>query len=358
MKRHVTAAAMAMAIALISAPNVTAFDDLLRLAPTFPTGMDLPYVFDYTAPRGGFAPQAPTRWGPADEQIAAALMQGEAPDAVTGVDFSAIRSVFSMGEPPSIVTVLFGPAGFAAATPAALAGRGFEKSMLEGLPVLAQGDDHAIDLANAREPDPFGEGLGKSQRILLGGDFLIRTSGWTELRATVAALAGPPSLDANLWIAIVRGLRAASGDNAHLDIATGFSAIAFLDPGPSLDKLLTDPAGAMKSRSKAPPQENIVFPFAVFAVTQNADRASLQIALPFGSEAEATNAGQIISDRIVAHPHTPSRPRIDIEPVAPYSIVVLSLDFPVAEASAARDLYSSWISDIFQRQFTPLTLGF
>jgi hypothetical protein len=349
---------VAGAIALISTVSATAFDDLLRLAPTFPAGLDLPYVFDYTAPLGGFTPDAPTFYGPSDEQIRAALLAGEAPDALTGVDFSAVTAVLSIGDPPSTITVLFGLPGFADATPAALLGRDFEQSALEDVPVFSLGQDYAVDFANARQPDPFAQGMGKSQRILVLGDLLIRTAGWPELRSAVASLAGPLPVD-SLWIATIRGLRNAAGDSPHLDIASGFSAAAFFDPGPDIGDLLADPQSIIKSQKKAPaPQENIVFPYALFAVSQNAERASTQIALPFGTEAEADNAGELLSDRLVVNPFTPSRPRVDIIPVDAYFIAVLSIDFPVAEAAAARDLYTRWMADIYQRKFVPLMLDF
>lgn len=351
------AMAGAVAIALIWSVNATAFDDLIRFAATFPDGMDQPYVFDYTAPLGGFTPNGPTRYGPSDAHINAALLGGGAPDTTTGVDFSAVTGVLSIGDPPATLTVLFGPDGLAAAAPEALLARDFEETMVEGWPVFARGDDYAISLANAREPDPFAGGMGKAQRLALGGDFLLRTAAWPEMETALAALPRP-SNDANLWAAMVEGLRAASGPDAHLDLASGWSATAFFDPGPDIGQL-SDPAAVMKTKSKAPvARETIVFPFALFAVTQTAERASAQIVLPFGEEAEATAAATVIADRLVTHPHTPSRPRIDVEYVEPYSIAVLSLDVPIAEASTARDLFSGWMGEIYQRRFAPLALGF
>ena len=352
MSRRVT---MGATLALILTSNSLAFDHLIRFAAVFPDGLELPYVFDYTAPSGGFTADGPTRYGPADAYLNAALLAGNTPDAATGIDFSAVTGVLSIGEPPGTLTVLFGADGFADAAPAALAARDFEQSQVEGWPVFARGDDYAISLPDAQNPDPLASGMGKAQRLALGGDFLLRTAGWPEMRAALTALPRP-SNDANLWAAMVEGLRAASDENAHLDLASGWSVKAFFDPGPGIEAL-SDPAAVMKSRSKAaPPTETVVFPFVIFAVTQTLEGAALQIALPFGDDTEAAAAAATISDRLVAHPHTPSRPRVDVQYVEPYSIAVLSLDF--AEPSAARDLYSSWMGDIYQRRFQPLTLGF
>ncbi len=351
------ALAMAAALALAPTSNAIAFEHLIRFAATFPDGIEQPHIFDYTAPSSGFTPDGPTRYGPSDAHINAALMGGAAPDATTGIDFSAVTGVLSIADPPETLTILLGPDGFAAAAPAALAARDFEETQVEGWPVFARGDDYAISLAHAQDPDPLGSGLGKAQRLALGGDFLLRTAGWPEMEAALAALPRP-SNDANLWAAMVEGLRAAWGETAHIELASGWSVSAFFDPGPGIE-LLSDPQAVLKSKSKpSAAPESVVFPFVLFAVTQTDERVSLQIALPFGDDAEAIAAGEVIADRLVTHPLTPSRPRIDVEYIEPYSIAVLSLDFPAAEATAARDLYSGWMGDIYQRDFYPLVLDF
>lgn len=350
MKRQVSAAALAAAL---MATPVTAYEDLIEFAAVFPAGIEKPYVFDYTAPSGGFTADS---YAPADQQISAALLAGGT-DPTTGVDFSRVTGVLSVGDPPATITVLLGPDGFAGGAPAALAPRGFTRSQVEGYPVFARGDDYAISLADAAAPDPFAGGMGKSQRLALGGDFLMRTAGWPELNGALAALPRP-SNEANLWGAMVEGLRASAGYDAHLELASGWTVSAFFDPGPGIDQL-SDPTLVWKSRSKIittpAGAEPVAFPFVLFAVTHSEGKAALRIVLPFDDDARAMTAGEVIAERLVEHPLTPARPLVDMQYVEPYSIAVISLDF--ADAAQAQDLYAAWMRDIHQRRFQPLMLG-
>ena len=334
-----------------------AFDDLIGFAGIIADNPPSPYVFDYTAPLGGFAADSATGFGPSDYALGGALTSDTNPDPVTGVDFSEVTAIFSTGEPPRTITVLVGEPGFADSAPEVLLARDFSKSDIAGYPVFARGEDYAVDLAAASEPDPFAKGLGQSQRLALGGDFIMRSAGWPELETALGAL-NSPSMQANLWAAIFEGLRSSSNHEGHVDLASGWLATAFLDTGLDID-LLADPASVLKSQSKATaPSSTILFPMAVFAVTQTASTASVQIALPYGDEQSAELAGKEIGQRLIYHPFTPSSPRIEVQYAEPYSIAVISIDMPVAEAKAARDLYARWMADIYARKFAPLEIDF
>ena len=348
MRRLATVAAVAAAM---TATPAAAYENLIRFAAIFPDGIERPYVFDYAAPLGGFTPRGPA---PGDRQIGIALASG-ALDPLTGVDFARVSAVLSVGDPPSTITVLVGEDGFASGAPAALLARGFAGTEVDGIPVFARGADHAISLADAADPDPFASGMGKAQRLALGDDYLVRTAGWPELNTALAALPRP-SNDANLWAAMVEGLRASAGYDSHLDQASGWTVSAFFDPGPGID-LLSDPALVWKSRSKittAAPSEPVVFPFALLAVTQYEGAASLSIVLPFDDDMRAQRAGEVIAQRLAEHPLTPAEPVVDVQYMEPYSIAVIGLD--LADPAQAYRLYAAWIGDIHQRRFLPLML--
>lgn len=341
--------------ALLAAMPAAAYEDLIRFAAVFPTGIDNPYVFDYAAPPAGFGADGAAAYGPSDIPLASAL-RAASKDPVTGIDFSRVTAVLTAGNSPSTITVLVGAEGFDSGVASALAKRGFAASEVTGVPVLAWGEDHAISLADALAQDPLGGGMGRSQRLALGGDFVLRSSAWPEMRAALAALPRP-SDEANLWGAMVEGLRASAGHDAHLSLASGWTVSAFFDPGPGIESL-SDPAAVWESRGKpAPPpaQQSVAFPFALFAVTELDGAVSLSIAVPFADDAGALAAGEIIADRVAAHPDTPSAPRTDMQYIEPYSISVVSLDF--ATAAQAVEHHSRWLADIHRRRFHPLMLG-
>jgi hypothetical protein len=337
-----------IALALLAAltTSTPAFDDLLLMAPAIPTDPDLPVAFDYTAPRDGFAPDSPA-YGPGDHALAAALLRGGI-DQMTGVNFGSVDGVLTMGTPPGVVTVLFGPEGFAGGTASALLDRGFTEAIVEGFPTYSKGDDYAVDIAAARDPDPFASGLGRSQRVALGDDFLLVTAGTDELTRSLAALYAIPGID-DFWTPTFKGLQAAAGAESHLFIASGWNGTAFIDPG--LPSLTTG-----KTKSKAPPpRDNVIFPVAVFAATQTDASASVHIAMPFGSAEEAERGSSMIAERVLDEGFGPVSSTVEtLDGFVAIGIVTIE----VRDAKAARDLYASWMALINQRQFTPLAIAF
>lgn len=341
----------------LAAP-AAAFDQLRQFIGTMSMGSH--DEFFYAAPLHGFSAESPTLLGIADDGIRTALLGGEAAGAtaitMTGVDFSAVTGVLTYGQPPDEISVLFGQPGFTTDAPQTLAARGFEERSVNGYQVMALAEDYALDLATARNGDPFNAGLGKSQRLAIGGDFMVRTAGWQPLEALLEQLPTRPTLDGSAWQSMLDGIAAASGDGAHLDAAIGWPGSAFIDtPMPDME---TFELGPDKTKLKRAPGELPIFPAALFALTQTADTASVHIALPFGRIDDAERAATTLAERLVLNPLTPHRPRIEITGPIELPVAVVSLDYPVAEAATARDLLLSWNGDILQRRFAPLLLSF
>lgn len=340
-----------LAMLTLSAP-AAAFDDLLSAVGAFPSGIDTPYIFDYVAPSNGFAD---FRRGLADNQLAQALATASGVDPVTGIAFGDVTGVLTIGDPPKTLTLLFADPGFADGAPEALASRGFEETVVDDVAVFARGEDYALDLAAARDPDPFASGMGKSQRLAFGPDYMLRSAGWPEMRTALAALPAP-SPDKKIWTAMINGLRSASGEGAHLDVASGWAVSAFFDPGPGIELLLDPEAAKAKLEQPVSSGAPIVFPYVLFAATQSPTQASTHMVLPFGDEAQARAAGDEVAQRLATYSPTPTLPRVTIAEDGPFFVAVVSLDVAAADSKQAQDLFDRWMGGVYQRDFKPLML--
>lgn len=335
-----------------------AFDDLLRAVGALPPVVEQPLAFTYVAPHGGFALGNGTSFGRVDDaQLTRALVFAEK-DELTGVDFGAVNGVLSLGVPPQTTTILFGKPGFAADAPEALLARGFMEAEDGFVRTFSHGDDYAVDMAAAREPDPFGSGLGKSQRLALGEDFLIRTAGWPEMGTAVQNFEEPPAYT-NVWADTILAIENEAGIDAELEIASGWTMFAFGAADP-LDALGSASGGKVKI--KTPDVEpSLVFPFAVIALTRNDETGAIHIAIPYSDPEMAQEAGDIIASRLTELPITVGTPEVfvvparDVEDSVP--VMVLTLHTPLNSLGDVQALYSRWMGAIYQRDFQPLMSG-
>ena len=337
----------------VLAPPAQAFDNLERFASALPASLETPYLFDYAAPSTGFGMEGRGGHIPTDAYLARAIAEGASPDAATGIDFSAVKGVLVFGQPPAQVTVLFGDMGFVAQAVAALPPRGFESRQVEAFPVYWRGDDYAVSIATASEPDPLAAGLGKAQRLALGGDFLVRTAGWTEMEETLADL-DRPTISGDAWRNLFVAVEGVSGENPTLELASGWAGTAFLATPD-----LSDPvAPAQKSKTKGPAAELLLFTTALFALTLSDDMAGLHIALPFVDTDVAGHAGSLIARRLEEFPGAPVAPSQHVANLNGQYFAVLTLPFPPAEVDDAHALYVAWMRAIQQRDFQPLMMAF
>jgi len=341
-----------LAVLAISAlpATVSAFDQLDRFAPLFSANQQDPLAFTYLAPRGGFHADSPTLYGMEDHVLLQSIVNGIGVDPTTGIAFPQVTGAISTGQAPTQLTVLVGKPGFLDAAAATLTARGFERSEEAGQSVLSKGDDYAMDFAAMS--DPLGSGMGKSQRLALGEDFLIRSSGWPEMRTALASLDTPPPLS-ELWRATITGLRQASGES-WLALAFGWNAVSFFDIGDPA-ALTLDPNAAMAK--PAPASALPVFPHAIIALTQDSDAAAIRIALPFGSAEQAQQAGAIIADRLLARPDTATtQPSATVEAAAPYFIAVITMQVPDESLADTAARFASQNNAVMQRDYGVLQL--
>lgn len=344
----VTLAALAISVLPQAA---TAFDQLERFAPLFSDDPQSPLVFTYVAPLGGFSLDNPVLYGTDDHVLLNALIDGTGVDPSTGIDFPQVIGMLSTGQPPRQLTVLFGKPGFLDATEAALTKRGFTRSEVASLTVMSKGEDYALDLATA--DDLLGSGMGKAQRLALGGDFLIRSAGWPELRTALINLENPGATTA-LWRATITGLRQASG-SSWLDTAIGWNAVGFLDIGDPAEVLLSPDSAKTKQPAPAPLP---VFPHAIIALTQDNDSGAVRIALPFGTEEQAQQAGAIIADRLLARPDTAgTQPGIAVQTVASYFVAVVTIEVEGESLADTAKRFAGQNSAVMQRNYDILKLG-
>ena len=285
-----------------------------------------------------------------DYVLLQALVDATDIDPITGIAFPQVTGTLTAGQSPNQLTILFGQPGFLDATEAAQTARGFTASDEAGMRILAKGDDYALDFAAM--DDPLGGGMGTSQRLALGDDFLLRTAGWPEMRAALASLESPSPATA-LWTSTMTGLRRASGDS-WLDAAIGWNAVGFLDIG--------DPAALTLDPNTAPPKSAPstalpVFPHAIIALTQDRNGGAVRIALPFGTEDQAQQAGTIIADRLLARPDTAmTQPSITVEAVAPYFIAVITMAVPGESLADTTARFAAQNNAVMQRSDDVLQL--
>lgn len=356
--RLLTLPCLALVAGSTMATPAQAFDDLLRAVGVLPPVVDQPLAFTYIAPYGGFALGNGTSFGRVDDsQLARALALGEK-DAMTGVDFGAVNGVLSLGLPPQTTTILFGEQGFAAEAPDALLARGFTESEDGFVRIFSHGEDDAVDMAAAREPDPFGSGLGKSQRLAIGEDFLVRTAGWAEMGVALQNFEEPPAYT-NIWADTILAIENEAGVEAQLEIASGWTMFAF-SGGDPLDVLESRPGDKIKIKSPAI-EPSLMFPFAVIALTRNDETGAIHVAIPYSDPAMAQEAGDIVASRLTELPITVGTPEVfvvparDIEGSVP--VMVLTLHTPLNSLGDVQALYSRWMGAIFQRDVQPLMSG-
>lgn len=340
------------ALAFSALPQAaTGFDQLERFAPLFSDDPQNPLVFTYVAPLSGFTLDNPSLYGTDDYVLLNALIDGTGVDPSTGIDFPQVTGMLSTGLPPRQLTVLFGKPGFLDASEAALTKRGFTRAEVASLTVMSKGEDYALDLAAA--DDLLGSGMGKAQRLALGDDYLLRTAGWPELRTALTNLENPGPTTA-LWRATIAGLRQASG-SSWLDTAIGWNAVGFLDVGDPAQVLLNpDSAKTKQPAGAALP----VFPHAIIALTQDGDSSAVRIALPFGTEEQAQQAGAIITDRLRAQPSTAdTQPSLAVESVASFFVAVVSIAVEGETLADTAKRFASQNNAVLQRDYEVLKLG-
>lgn len=107
--------------------------------------------------------------------------------ATMGFSLDDIEGVAGWGRPPWVPVVMVGSTTMQAAMDGGetLAARGFERRMLDGVPVWHRGDDNSIDIGRRME-DPFTGGLGKAARYAMRGDFFYFSTSWEGLEYMLA----------------------------------------------------------------------------------------------------------------------------------------------------------------------------
>lgn len=330
-------------------------DPLSRFAPLLaanPTGL----VFHHTAPLEGFVPDAPTLQGPSDEGLRKALLGETGLDPVSGLDWDAVTGTLTIGAPPNDLLVILGTEGFAGGVEAALLARDFERHDITGLPVLAKGDDNRVDVANARQPDPFAGGMGKAQRVALGDGFIAVGRNWPSINAALESLNNIDGAAA-VWRATLDALARSRGDN-HLDAAWGWGADSFagmlIDPGKLIDGDIDAAIAAIEGGPQLlfPP-----FPLAIFALDRADNATHLRIALPYSTVESATAAADYVAKGLALFPNAPAPPDVKLIEAGTQTVAVMTLGYPAGETSAANALMWNWVGAVMQRNFVPLQFG-
>lgn len=335
------------------------------------------FVFEWFAPGTPFAGDA-TALGnafAADEPLRLGLHQPGPAAKLTGIDLAQVEAVLVTGSPPSTLSVLLGregPDGFVAAADPALTARGFAAKGESGFMVYARGDDNAIDMAmRTKEPDdPFGGGIGRAQRIAIGGGQAIIASDWAALRAAFGRLRNQTDCTV---CDLYRGMiKAAGGDAAGRRVtrALGLTAAAFTSDDALLQLLAPDPAGAppdlaaiaqklrekLAAGGKLPP-----FTLALLALSKDQNGEAAHIVLLFPDDASAAaGAAEVVRryPEFLAE-RAGSAPLPIGSYVLPLSLgtaAIVTLTDPSDRAGASAAEFNAWLTATIRRQMSPLSL--
>lgn len=359
-----------------------AFDRIDRLMPVLAAstgGILYEEVFRYVG-FGGEPPPAYYKSGTAAfpsgvVALDKALADPQRANALTGIRLDQVRAVLVYGAPPGEVLAILGPKGFAAGAPEVLAQRGFEKSVVAGVEMLALGADHSVNIRARNVDDPFGHMMGSAQRIVVLDDVVVTARGTMYAALAAAPLARPIACVTCKTIAtLVEGIRPAAGQRAHIRAAMAYGARAFLG---GVDVATTsgapaDPAElkrrveAMKAaRARLP-----VFGVALFAHTSGESGHALHIALSFLDQGAAEQAARAIAERIGAKAwgttsgmvargaQLPAGVEIktSLASVGPGFAGVVTITHVGEPADAAAREFSLWHRMISNRDFWPMQI--
>ncbi|MBP0465215.1 hypothetical protein J5Y09_14920 [Roseomonas sp. PWR1] len=304
-----------------------------------------------------------------------AMVAADWPQA-SGFDFDAVEAVLLVeGEVPNAFRLLAGarlPALPALGRP--IAPMGFAEAVRDGVPMLARGEDLALDFARRRNPEALGGGMGLSLRIAAPAPgLLLATRDWAEMDEALAAAATQQTLaDTREVLALLRG--AGGGEDGRglsqaimltpeLYLPDGSTVLGFDPPRPA-----DDPAremAAMRERLAAltaadlPPMP--AWSFAMLADRREGAVVHTRFVLLFEAPEAAAAGAEAMLARLAAMEAGPRRlglsgQRIVSEPsgVADLHLAVVEARLP---ADAPRALARDVMDRIFGRKPSPMAIG-
>lgn len=337
-----------------------AFDDIFKAIGLMPGAIEEPKTFDYFSPSLGFANADQNTFGIIEDLDLAVALSEAKPDATTGIDFSRATGVIALGAAPEDTTVIFGEPGFADGAHDALLARGFTESEDGERIIYARGEDNAIDLAAASDPDPLGSGMGKAQRLAVAPDYVMRTSSWPLINQSLLVMDSKPSFT-EVWADTLRAMQQVSEDGASLELASGWTLFAFADALPTFEPGEMPAAGGKTKSAEAGVDPLLAFPLAIIGLTRGQETAALHIAMPFGNEELAQQAGQTIVERLVDYPMDKPEPSFTIIPAGDGNgalpTLVVTMENYESDIVELQDLYFRFVASIYQRDFKPLMAG-
>jgi hypothetical protein len=328
-----------------------------------------------------------------------------------GINWFDIGAAMTFWQPPSTITVLAGPTGFAdpAEVGAALTARGFAERQLDGFAVWHRLDDNAMALG---QKDDLAEGdfllgrLPRASRVAVKGGIVVHTSNWPALGMVAATEAGkkPPSPAGTLSAAILRGVEQATGARLLQATALMLRDIGSAeDPGGLLSQFVTAPSFDLEGLRKAidpgmPGPRLPLYPLAFLADMQDGADQLAVIALPYPDRESADEAAIVLADRLLAwspgegtapllgqvqgaiEKHVVERDDIAGATFATFiatiaageeerravsalaettggAIAIVAVRYPMAgidDAAQAGAVFRTWMAGIYRRAFTPL----
>jgi hypothetical protein len=140
-------------------------------------------VFEYLSPRAFASRGADPNGRPANGTFAEALHDPDKARRLTGIDLFKLDAILQSGAPGGEITFLAGPTDAFQGVANALTNRGFAASTLRNLTLYSIGNEGSFGNSETLDPvDPFGRGIGRSERIAVGENELTQANGSDVLR--------------------------------------------------------------------------------------------------------------------------------------------------------------------------------
>jgi hypothetical protein len=206
-------------------------DNLSRMLAALPDeSMRDVVTFSYLAPNGGFGDYTSLRHHSVTSKIVSELILSSGPSLnKTGFDILEAESVLQAGHPPDEFLVFGGPKQMTANMPSALAPRQFAETDILGTRVFSKGEDFQISFQDFDREDPFGAGVGKSQRLAMLDNMMVYAAGHSKMRRVLEGLTRADTCKTcKPWRLLVSAVMERPAKEERIVQAIGFSGVPFL----------------------------------------------------------------------------------------------------------------------------------
>lgn len=320
----------------------SAYDQLARATAIVPDNALSDFggsMFEYAAPNA-LGPES-LRLLPTLGSIGNALRAPDQTRAAIGIDLRALDSVLQYGLAGSTVAHLRASEGVLAPFVKVLPGRGFKQSTEGAWTLYSRGDEANLDLTGGKPDDPFDEGMGKSQRILVTPGGILVTQRIADMRKNLSA----ERKATDIFARMIAAARTTAGNGMRVQGLSAFTVAPFAQ---------SDPPAAPDLQSMS------AFALVFLLSATSPEREVAQIVLAYRDREGAEQGSTEIAQRLRSMKRRPEAtvPAVEtrIEQSGKFVTAVISCVFPGASPGAAMMELRTWQEAIRGHAFGVLAI--